>query len=406
MKKKNLFVVIYFIVLGIVIFTSNDITTFSTELEYVSCGTAGGIPKIVPQVTSILYSILMLAVPIVLIASGVITLMKAIGSEKEDEINKARGKLAKKFMIAALAFSTTLIVLTVLNLLTNDNDATDKTSVTACIRCMLSYSEEKCPLGDSGNDVHRGSAYEPYEGEKIETHPEQNQSNSNSNSSGNPNTPGTSTSDATADQVVAIRKMMYAVETGGQVYGNQDYGNFTGAYAATVNETAITIGAGGWFATEAQALLKRIRSKDKATFDRLDTANISSDLDNKDWTVYDVPKGSAKANAIVAIISSDVGKKCQDEYMDEQVNNMLNKAKAAGVDTVGGQAMWAEIAHCGGSGAAARILGHASKPYTADSIYKAVTTSWPEDSTLNAPINGQLFRSRHDKFYGWVKQYL
>lgn len=41
-----------------------------------------------------------------------------------------------------------------------------------------------------------------------------------------------------------IRKIIYAVETGGQVYGNVNYDDFTEAYANSSNEHAITIGAG------------------------------------------------------------------------------------------------------------------------------------------------------------------
>ena len=40
-----------------------------------------------------------------------------------------------------------------------------------------------------------------------------------------------------------LRKILYAVETGGQVYGKQRYDAFVGAGANTPNEKAITIGA-------------------------------------------------------------------------------------------------------------------------------------------------------------------
>ena len=58
-----------------------------------------------------------------------------------------------------------------------------------------------------------------------------------------------------------ICNIIYAVETGGQVYGNKRYNDFTPAGANTSNEVAITIGAGQWYATEAQRLLKLIRKR-------------------------------------------------------------------------------------------------------------------------------------------------
>ena len=58
----------------------------------------------------------------------------------------------------------------------------------------------------------------------------------------------------TATQKEVIRKIIYAVETGGQVYGNVRYDDFTEAYANSSIEYAITIGGGAWYATEAQRL--------------------------------------------------------------------------------------------------------------------------------------------------------
>ena len=68
----------------------------------------------------------------------------------------------------------------------------------------------------------------------------------------------------TNEQKTVLRKIIYAVETGGQVYGQQDYSDFTEAYANSSEEHAITIGAGQWYATEAQTLLKRIHDADTA----------------------------------------------------------------------------------------------------------------------------------------------
>lgn len=45
----------------------------------------------------------------------------------------------------------------------------------------------------------------------------------------------------TDEQMEVLRKIMYAVETGGQVYGNADYSDFTEAYTNTSLEHAITM---------------------------------------------------------------------------------------------------------------------------------------------------------------------
>lgn len=56
----------------------------------------------------------------------------------------------------------------------------------------------------------------------------------------------------TESQKEIIRKIIYAVETGGQVYVKMNYDDFTEAYTNSSSEHAITIGAGAWYATEAK----------------------------------------------------------------------------------------------------------------------------------------------------------
>ena len=84
----------------------------------------------------------------------------------------------------------------------------------------------------------------------------------------------------TATQKEVIRKIIYAVETGGQVYGKQNYSSLIGAGANCDNEKAITIGAGQWYAGEALTLLKLIQKDYPTQFKELDIAGISNSFDN------------------------------------------------------------------------------------------------------------------------------
>lgn len=59
--------------------------------------------------------------------------------------------------------------------------------------------------------------------------------------------------------ITVLRKILYAVESGDQIYGKQDYSAFAGVGANCDNEKAITIGAGQWYAGEAKELLYRIQ---------------------------------------------------------------------------------------------------------------------------------------------------
>lgn len=175
----------------------------------------------------------------------------------------------------------------------------------------------------------------------------------------------------TATQKEVIRKIIYAVETGGQVYGNVRYDDFTEAYANSSIEHAITIGGGAWYATEAQRLLKLIRTKNPTVFKKLDTAGIGIDLDTKNWATYKVQKGSDKAKCIQKIIGSATGIKCQDLLIDEQMQAYVDEVYALGVTDIQALLMCANFRHQGGLSAVKRILAKTQKPYTLNNVYKA-----------------------------------
>ena len=170
-----------------------------------------------------------------------------------------------------------------------------------------------------------------------------------------------------------LRKIIYAVETGGQVYGGADYSSLIEAYTNTPAETAITIGAGQWFANEAKKLLQNILTAAPETFRKLDTAKVEADL-SKDWSNYQIKKTSAKAKAIKKIISTDTGKSEQDKLMDAQMEVYVAEAEALGATDPAAAMMCANFRHHGGYSAMKRVLGKTAKPYTLDHIYTACQT--------------------------------
>lgn len=178
----------------------------------------------------------------------------------------------------------------------------------------------------------------------------------------------------TTEQKNVLRKIIYAVETGGQVYEQQDYSDFTEAYTNSSEEHAITIGAGQWYATEAQTLLKRIHDADTAQWDRLDSIGLWEQVQEADWSCFNISRNSQFANLIVRLISSKTGVKCQDSLMDEQLATYVDEAFKQGVTDARGQAMCVNFRHQGGQGAVTRILAKTQKPYTLDNLYAACQT--------------------------------
>lgn len=202
--------------------------------------------------------------------------------------------------------------------------------------------------------------------------------------------------------ITVLRKILYAVESGGQVYGKQNYAAFAGVGANTPNEKAITIGAGQWYANEARTLLLNIQQAYPNEFKKLDTAGIAADLKGS-WETYGVTKTSTKGKCIIAIISSDAGIKCQDALMEQQI-----KKYAASIEKKYGKlsddAMMEciNITHQGGSEALTRILAKTKKPYTLDNIYAALCTD-PADKSNTNQVGDYVTRQK--KVYGFIKEH-
>ena len=178
----------------------------------------------------------------------------------------------------------------------------------------------------------------------------------------------------TTEQKNVLRKIIYAVETGGQVYGQQDYSDFTEAYENNSDEHAITIGAGAWYGTEAKTLLERIYDADPEQWEKIDKVRLLEQVQTANWECFNISRVSQLADTIVALISSDLGIKCQDNLMDEQLATYADEAFEQGVTNARAQAMCVNFRHQGGQGAVTRILAKTQKPYTLDNLYAACQT--------------------------------
>lgn len=178
----------------------------------------------------------------------------------------------------------------------------------------------------------------------------------------------------TNEQKAVLRKIIYAVETGGQVYGQQDYSDFTEAYENNSDEHAITIGAGQWYGTEAKTLLERIYDADPEQWEKIDKVRLLEQVQTANWECFNISRVSQLADTIVALISSDLGVKCQDRLMDEQLATYADEALKQGITDARAQAMCANFRHQGGQGVVTRILAKTQKPYTLDNLYAACRT--------------------------------
>ena len=146
-KKYSIFKIVYFIILALIVFGYNDLSSLVTDLNYVECGSATGIPRPIPQLTTVAYTLVVTATPIILIVFSVILLFKANATGSADEIEKAKKNLFKKFIIAAIIFFVASIIQFVVLKVTTNKD--DSKSVNDCIKCFLYYSRANCPTSSA-----------------------------------------------------------------------------------------------------------------------------------------------------------------------------------------------------------------------------------------------------------------
>lgn len=200
----------------------------------------------------------------------------------------------------------------------------------------------------------------------------------------------------TQSQMNILIKIIAAVETGGQVYGQARYDDYTPAYANCSNETSCTIGAFQEYGSLAKGLLQEILNTYPTTFRKYDNAGIESDLQRASWTGYSPARGSVKAKAIQAIISSPDGIKVQNNRIQKQMESHIAFAQKQGVSDVDALFMCANFIHQGGQSACTRILKKTQKPYTLYHLYAACKTD--TGNQVGA------YKTRQQKVYGWLKE--
>lgn len=129
---------VLFLVMLSFLLTSPVYAIEATETSYVSCGSATGIPAPIPMLTSVAYTLLIVATPIILIIFSIVALVKAITAGNADEINKAKNKLIKKFITTAIVYFIAGIVQFVV---TRAADASEKGTISSCLSCFLYHTD-------------------------------------------------------------------------------------------------------------------------------------------------------------------------------------------------------------------------------------------------------------------------
>ena len=101
----------------------------------VSCGDGllTSIPNAIPKVVSIAYTIIQIAVPVILVVMGSLDLFKGLSAQKEDEIKKGQQMFVKRLIAAALVFFVFVIVKVVVSFVADG----DSVAIMECAECFI-----------------------------------------------------------------------------------------------------------------------------------------------------------------------------------------------------------------------------------------------------------------------------
>lgn len=207
-----------------------------------------------------------------------------------------------------------------------------------------------------------------------------------------------------------LTNVISGVESYGQQYSTERrWDAWANAYTNSSAQHSITIGWAQNYGDSALELLKYIQKKYPAVFAKYDTADIATDIKRASWVsqpYYQITKTSAKGKAIIAIITTPQGKKCQDDFFQIEIQLYLEAAKTYGLTMTNVHAlmMWCEIRHLGGLGPTKRIFNRCGKNPTLDQIMAALKQDQNDTSNSNQ-VGDAKFQSRHDCCYKWIKQY-
>ena len=205
----------------------------------------------------------------------------------------------------------------------------------------------------------------------------------------------------TSEILEIFANCLSAVESGGQIYGNGDWGDVTLQYTNSPNEHAITIGAYQRMGVEAKVDLVRIRKDYPEVFKKLDTAGISTDLDASDWSKYQLPsKTCAKAKAISNIIKSIEGIRVQKLTIAEDVQKYADWIENKyGVHRIDALLHLVNVRHLGGTKPLERIIGRISGEVTLEKVRDSLLKD-----TVRNQVGAEPYRKRQALMYQWIHE--
>ena len=123
------------------------------DLTYTKCGDSWDIPDKLPSLTSFFVNLIKILTPIILVFVSIVSLIKVVASQKDDELKKVKSTIIRRIIAAVIVFfivqATQFIIIKVA-------DGSESGSIKSCLSCLLNNNCSKSRYYKTmiGNDYY------------------------------------------------------------------------------------------------------------------------------------------------------------------------------------------------------------------------------------------------------------
>ena len=204
---------------------------------------------------------------------------------------------------------------------------------------------------------------------------------------------------------IVTATMLAAVETGGQVYGQARWDDYTAPMTNSSKEYTCTLGAYAFYGDEAEELIRMILKADPEIFRALDDGRIQGML-GVNWVDVRYWPDDSEIMALRALISTDAGIRCQKKLMSEiRLPKYIDRAVEFGVTDEAAQMMWCEIQHLGGLGPTKRVFERCKGNYSLDNIMAALSQDQADTRYMYNGVGAKKYWSRHEACVRMIREH-
>ena len=204
---------------------------------------------------------------------------------------------------------------------------------------------------------------------------------------------------------IVTATMLAAVETGGQVYGQARWDDYTAPMTNSDKEFTCTLGAYAFYGDEAEELIRMILKADPEIFRALDDGRVQGML-GVNWVDVRYWPDDSEIRALRALISTDAGIRCQKKLMSEiRLPKYIDRAVEFGVTDEAAQMMWCEIQHLGDLGPTKRIFERCKGDYSLESIMSALIQDQADSKYASNGVGSRKFWSRHEACVRMIREH-